>query len=149
MYVVYMGNNQYKPPDVWLTPSSEFTRSFRDWTWYPITPLEIKREVEHILEDNISVYDGAAVHHSHRSIQSEIVFSLAWSDRGWKVMMRYQPESNKWPPEKVEWTHRDTRVDILSMSKDGLFVKIRLTTMKNTGEKIDSYEHIFWRYKYI
>ena len=36
---------------------------------------------------------------------------------------------------KVEWTHRDTRVDILAMSKDSLFAKIRLTTMKNKAKK--------------
>ena len=70
-----MGNNQYKPPDVLLTPSSEFIRSFRDWTWYPITQLQIKREVEHISEDSISVYDGTAVHHSPDHSVRKCVFT--------------------------------------------------------------------------
>ena len=136
-----MGNSQYETPKSWLRPSSDFITSFRDWTWYPHMPLEIKREVHHVL-DNINVYDGAVVHDSTRFIRSERVFSLTWSDRGWKVLMRY-------PPKKGEWDVRDTRVDILGMSEDGFFAKIRLTTTKNSGEIIDSYEHIFWRYKYI
>ena len=140
-----MGNaisdHTYSPPSRWLAPTASFRKEFARWTWYPNGSMKIKRSVSYCL-DQLEVYDGAVVHKTVHTVKSVYVFSLYRSDQGWKLDMWHEPSKGK-------WNVRDVSVKILGMSTGGLYAKVRLTTRDNSGAIILSYEHVFWRHRYI
>jgi len=134
-------DHKYESPPIWLPTNGAHREEFRQWKWYPNGSLRIEREVVRY-SDNFELYAGAPVHQSAHYLRSENVRSLVRTDHGWVLYMWHVPPSGKWGV-------RDVSVKLMGISEDGFYAKVQLVPRTNSGVEIGTYEHVFWRHRFI